>query len=559
MLQAQLLTAQAVSLQVDQAFDAAIGLGWAVAQDPLVQSMEPERLDRHLSMLKQHYPQYDAINVFDAEGVNRGWGRPGQSAAPRLWIGDRPHFQKVFETNAPVISDVLELRRPRDIGFVVSVPIRDDEGLPIGVVNVVARAELLAQGYSAARLRPGQAILLTDPRGQLAFNTLRPDLTLDVSQVYRESENIKGALAAGSPMLNPDYLSPLLGDRRMAALLRTPRHGWVVGVSIPRDVALEPSRLLFRKQLLAWAGTLCFSLVLALLLVRYFGGPVKRLEQHARSIGAGDLERRVDIRTGDELEQLGAAFNDMASRLAQREQELRDAQIALVHRERLAAVGELAAVVAHEVRNPLGVIFNAVAALRRTGAPDAASESLYDILQEEADRLNRIVGDLLDFARPLQPALEPGDVTQFVREALANALSGNPEVELLEEFERELPLLSLDARMIRQAFVNIAVNAVQAMPNGGSLEVLATREDRDGRAGVQIGFRDHGVGISSEHRARISEPFFTTKAKGTGLGLAVVKRIVQEHQGELRIDSVEKQGTTVSIWLPTQSASRQAA
>ncbi|MGA9526205.1 MAG: ATP-binding protein [Myxococcaceae bacterium] len=557
-LDAQLLTAQAVGVQIDHAFDAAIGLGWAVAQDPIVRTMDPERLDGHLRKLAERSPRFDAINVFDANGVNRGWGHKVHSAEPRPGIADRAYFQQVMETNEAVISDVLELKRRPDYGFVVSVPVRDEAGRPMGVVNVVAAADLLARGYADARLRPGQAILLTDRKGQVAFNTLRPQLSYEAVQGYRKNEKLKRALG-GETVLDPNFDSPLLGAERMGAMVPTPRHGWVVAVSIPRDVALEPSRQLYRRQLLAWAGILCFSLLLASLLVRYLGGPVKRLEAHARSIGAGQLDRRVEIRTGDELEQLGIAFNDMAERLALRERELRDAQAELVRRERLAAVGELAAVVAHEVRNPLGVIFNAVAGLRRNGTLPADAETLHAILQEEADRLDRIVGDLLDFARPLQPSLEPGDVTQLVREALANALSGAPDVDLHEHFEPDLPMLAVDARMIRQVLVNVAVNAVQAMPNGGRLELCGAREVRHGRDGVRIELRDQGIGIPVELQRRISEPFFTTKAKGTGLGLAVVRRIVQEHLGEFSIDSVEGQGTTVTIWLPAPDASRAAA
>jgi signal transduction histidine kinase len=238
----------------------------------------------------------------------------------------------------------------------------------------------------------------------------------------------------------------------------------------------------------------------------------------------------------------------MVGRLAQREAELRSAQAELVRSERLAAVGELAAVVAHEVRNPLGVIFNAISALRREGGQPL--RPLLDILQEEADRLNLIIGDLLDFARPLVLAPEPGDLAQVVREALASALSEGSGVTVEEAIEPTLPAVTMDRRMMRQALINVAANAVQAMPQGGRLKVTAASDRRGGRPMARVELRDEGVGIAPEVRDRIFEPFFTTKAAGTGLGLAVVKRIIDEHQGEIAVQAAEPKGTAVTIWLP---------
>ena len=162
-LSGQLLTAQAVAAQVDEAFGAAIGIGWVVANDPLTATMDPTILDPHLRSLMAAHPVYDTVNVFDASGVNRGWGHLTEPADPRLVIADRPFFQKVMATNSPVISETLLLRRPNVVGVVACVPIRGPNGEPIGVVNVVMRTDHLASHYEEARLQPGQTILLADP------------------------------------------------------------------------------------------------------------------------------------------------------------------------------------------------------------------------------------------------------------------------------------------------------------------------------------------------------------------------------------------------------------
>ncbi|HET9596121.1 MAG TPA: GAF domain-containing protein [Anaeromyxobacteraceae bacterium] len=227
--------------------------------------------------------------------------------------------------------------------------------------------------------------------------------------------------------------------------------------------------------------------------------------------------------------------------------DLRRAQDQLVHRERLAALGELASVVAHEVRNPLGVIFNSLGSLRRMLRPEGDAKMLLDIVGEEADRLNRIIGDLLDFARPTLPTLRPEALDRVLDEALSAALAqARGPIDVRREVAPDLPLAPVDARLLRQALVNVVMNAVQAMPDGGPLAVRARAEG--GFAVLEV--EDAGPGIPEEVRHRIFEPFFTTKATGTGLGLAVVKRIVDGHRGRIEVSAAPGGGTRFALHLP---------
>jgi two-component system sensor histidine kinase HydH len=237
--------------------------------------------------------------------------------------------------------------------------------------------------------------------------------------------------------------------------------------------------------------------------------------------------------------------------------ELARTQAQLVRRERLAALGELSAVVAHEVRNPLGAIFNSVASIRRIIGPESPAVPLVNIVGEEADRLNRIVADLLTFARPPAPHPYAVPLSPLVEDAVRGALAeaaGKVRVEL--ELSDDVPPVTVDERMMRQAFLNLAINAVQAMPQGGVLR--ASVRYPPGSPEVEVQFSDSGPGISPEVRARIFEPFFTTKAKGTGLGLAVVKRIIESHQGRVALESQPGQGTTFRLFLPLDASVAQA-
>ncbi|MGZ3458488.1 MAG: ATP-binding protein, partial [Archangium sp.] len=241
--------------------------------------------------------------------------------------------------------------------------------------------------------------------------------------------------------------------------------------------------------------------------------------------------------------------------------ELAAARAEMVNRERLAALGELSAIVAHEVRNPLGVIFNAVASLRRMLKAEGDAAMLLDILAEESDRLNRMVGDLLDYTRPREPMLQCEDVPRVLQDAVdaAQAQQGatSSRITLSIEVEPELPRVPLDLRLIRRALVNVLVNALQSMPQGGRVQVRARREAHGGKPALRIDVADQGCGIPTELVHRVFEPFFTTKAQGTGLGLAVVKRIIEEHHGEVALESTPGRGTTFTFRLPLTQPTSQ--
>jgi|GEM_PF-612521 len=224
-------------------------------------------------------------------------------------------------------------------------------------------------------------------------------------------------------------------------------------------------------------------------------------------------------------------------------QELARAQQELVAKERLAALGELSAVVAHEVRNPLGVIFNSISSLRRLLHLEGDAATLFEIVEEEANRLDRIVNDLLEFARPHPANPSWVDVGALISSALAT-YPRLDDIELEVVADPDLPEIHADDRLVRQALLNLVQNAIHAMPKGGPLRVEARRADREGKRYVQIAVADGGPGIPEELRTKIFEPFFTTKATGSGLGLALVKRIVEAHGGRVLLHSVVGEGST---------------
>jgi two-component system sensor histidine kinase HydH len=229
--------------------------------------------------------------------------------------------------------------------------------------------------------------------------------------------------------------------------------------------------------------------------------------------------------------------------------ELERAQQTLVEKERLAVLGELSAVVAHEVRNPLAILWNSLGALRRLLRPTGEVATLLDIMAEESNRLNRLVGDLLDYARPLSADLRDESLFPIVEDALSAARATAPERDVRVELvvPRTLPPIAADARLLRQALLNLVANAIQATPDDGAVRIEAVAETP---TTARIDVIDAGEGFPPDALARLFQPFFTTKPTGTGLGLALVKRIVEAHHGTVEARANDARGAIFTVRLP---------
>ncbi len=264
--------------------------------------------------------------------------------------------------------------------------------------------------------------------------------------------------------------------------------------------------------------------------------PVRRFAASADNIAKGDYSLQVPLtRRRDEIGDLARAFERM--RLG-----LKEAQ----RREKLASLGELSAGLAHEIRNPLGIVKNAAEGLISKERDETQREMLLDIIIQETKRLNKLVTDFLDFARPT-----PVEKTEISLKELVEDIVFSVEdeankrgVEIIPDLENVV--ISIDKYQIRQALLNLILNSLDAMPEGGEIRISLVKE----KESATLRIEDSGQGISPEHLDKIFDPFFTTKEKGTGLGLALVYRIVEAHGGEIKVDSREGVGTTFVVTLP---------
>jgi two-component system NtrC family sensor kinase len=317
-------------------------------------------------------------------------------------------------------------------------------------------------------------------------------------------------------------------------------------------------------------AALCVLFLIGLLsfVARRITRPLAVMADAAGKIASGDLDHRVRAESRDEIGQLARAFNRMTDELSlaqedltqwgrtlerrveERTRELRDTQDQLVVSEKLASLGKMAAGVAHEINNPLtAILLNAHLLLERPGL-DPGEEEALRLIADETTRCAGIVGGLLDFARQTPSQAAPTDINDIVDRTLQllEMQASVRNIRIEKALDRALPAIEIDKNKIQQVFSNLAINACEAMPTGGTLGV-ASLMSRDGTH-IEITFTDTGVGIPKENMPRLFDPFFTTKSFGTGLGLAVSYGIIRQRGGTILVRSVVGKGTVFTVRIP---------
>ena len=296
--------------------------------------------------------------------------------------------------------------------------------------------------------------------------------------------------------------------------------------------------------------------ILSYAVARTVTRPLAAITAVMREVAAtGDLTRRIPPRPGawedEDARLLASTFNTLTESIATFEQQA-------AQRERLSSLGRLSSVVAHEIRNPLMIIKTAVRSLRQPGAgADAIGEALQDI-DGEITRLNRIVSEVLDYAKPITFAWQMADLNEICRESVRAVEAAEPDVRIALALAADVPPLLTDADRLRTVLVNVLSNAVQAVRAARTEAASAAdgpgvecRSEAAPDGGIMVTVRDEGAGIEPAMLARVFEPYFTTRRAGTGLGLAIARNIVEGLGGTIAVASASPRGTEVRIQLPS--------
>ncbi len=324
---------------------------------------------------------------------------------------------------------------------------------------------------------------------------------------------------------------------------------------------------IFRAGVLIVSLLVLNGLLLWFLGIKLVGQPLQRLVEKTHRISKGDLAPDVHLKGHDELTKLGDALNEMCNNLgaardkARHETEKRIATMEqLRHSERLATVGRLASGVAHELGTPLNVVSGRAKLIANQSLTEEENKEFATIIHQQAERMTKIIRQLLDFSRRRAPQRSSVQIPMIFDQVkdLLKPIAQKKNVEIQIGASSQLPPIEVDYGQIQQVLINLVMNAIQAMPDGGVVKLDAQLEKNSQKSKsktVQISITDQGEGISPEHLDHIFEPFFTTKdvGVGTGLGLSIVYGIIEEHGGHITVNSKVGQGTTFMIILPTGS------
>jgi two-component system NtrC family sensor kinase len=342
--------------------------------------------------------------------------------------------------------------------------------------------------------------------------------------------------------------------------------GLTVGITAPVEEILAPSKKIRKRMILVTiAVSVLVVTMVSIFVTHYVTTPIRKFVRGLKTVTAGNLDDEIKIETTDEFSRMARSFNEMARALKQSKMELKQTYQQLVQKEKMAALGELTARIAHEIKNPLGIIKgSAQILLEESERPEIKSEVTRYII-EEIDHLSVRIQGLLSHTRPMLLNLEPADLNQLLEDRIhfwESQRTHLQNVSIVRKYEPELPLMNLDKGLIKQLVMNIVINASEAMPEGGVLTVTTDiagngrkrqRQELIEAEGVVLIFEDTGCGIPQQDLPRIFDPFFTTKENGTGLGLSTVYRILEQHQAKIQVKSTVGKGTCFIIMFPTNS------
>jgi len=298
----------------------------------------------------------------------------------------------------------------------------------------------------------------------------------------------------------------------------------------------------------------------ASILSRFVTGPIEKFSRSMETVASGNYEQEISLDTTDEFGLLAKSFNEMAVSLKKSKKELKSTYRSLMQKEKMAALGELTARIAHEIKNPLGIIKGTAQILVDETEDTAVKLEVAGFIIEEVNRLNAKVRDLLSYSRPQPPDFRKVDINEILEEIIhfwEYQKNEEKQISIIKKFNQKLPVLLIDREQIRQVVLNLLINCSEAMPDGGNITVATDFESQQkdhhnarDMDGVRVEFEDTGIGIQDKDLSRIFDPFFTTKKEGTGLGLATVNRIIENHKGKIRVESKFCTGTKFTLHFP---------
>jgi len=541
-------------------------------------SMDPVRQTNIITQVMQLHPAFLEMSIINGSGQETVRRSIYVKNQPFRDFSDDPILKKVIRSptgdyvggmekylgSTPVITLAVTIRNPDNQKVV---------GVLISKVSLTSLSDLLqaafpAESKTVATIIDTNGFLIahSDPKQMYRPNPKLPD---DVLQIL-----LQGDAKTGSGEID------LSEGRVLSAFAEVENLGWVVYIQRSVAEAYKSSVEMLKKTVRVIVVAVFFVIFLGYAFSVIITQPIVALREAAVKLGEGNLEEVPELPyTNDEIGELTRSFIKMSEsikgkqeeilngkealekanrsleqRVEARTRELKSAQDELINKERLAAIGQMASVVGHEIRNPLAVINNSTyfikMKLNAMGAVTPTDPKIMKhvgIIESEIRQANGIIDEILGFARTRELHLCDIPVNAYINE-LAASYPIPSHVELVKQLTKINPSVSIDKDEMTQVFRNLIKNAVEVMPEKGQIIIRSDYDAGDNTVSVEVS--DSGPGIPQDKLDKIFTPFFTTKPRGTGLGLAVVKKVVERHKGRIEVSSALGRGTTFRIHLP---------
>jgi len=546
---------------IEQWLEERIRDGKTIAESQEIKSLDPKRIEPFLSLVKHFERAYLEIWVLNLKGQIVSGNLSKTSFGKEEW------FQRAIEEGTLILRPTLQPKSLKP-AITISFCIKDAKGRPIGVLKELVDLSYISELISESKLGETGELFIVNPQGEFVLHNRLIELLKKGTSRVPYFEKIQ--LQLGYTGVYKDYTdNEALGSWKWIPNLRC----YLIAQQDTKE-AFYQIDLLVKKAFIIFIIATLVILGISYWVIGRVTNPIKSLSETVVSFANGHFGKTVSTGRKDEIGRLIAGFNVMAEKLKKAYKELegkveasnKELEIAyqmlkqrqeqLIQSEKMAALGQLSAGIAHEIRNPLTSFKIFIQSLEKEIDLDENQKEDFRIIMKEIDRINENITRFLNFARPEEPLFQTINVSTLVKETvnLLAAKLKNSGIRLDILLPEEHPPVEGDPKQLAQVFLNLLLNAVEAMPRGGTLTISSAVKVNlvSLQESLQLIIEDTGHGIPEKDRPYLFDPFFTTKVGGTGLGLSIVYSIIQKHNGRIEVESELGKGSSFILSFPIQ-------
>lgn len=522
---------------------------------------------QYLTLFKKNHPEF--VNIFCGDEDGKFTMVPPQKAQIHKTFDPRkrPWYKDAISNTTPHWTSVYSFASSQQPGITVSAPFWDAEKRLRGICGI--DIDLITLSTFLQKLDIGKesmTYIFENKTGQIIAHQWLTELAvkedrLDLLHAIKLQLG-KEKIAFGQTTFNDEQF--------FTSYTAYPQNDWTIGVTVSKSSYLQKIQVIKQTTVSLIIAAILLASVLSHLLTKNIIGPLLKLKQGIERITSGDLEYRVQVSNPDVARDLGMAFNKMALSLRKSLVELKVTYAELQEKQKLAAVGKMTAGIAHEIKNPLGIILGSAQVVLDQQRPWEMREKAASFIMDEVVRLDTTLKSFLAFAKPATPVFTEVDVVKLLEETLSATEERYRDdgYQITRDFPQQVPLIEADPAQLRQIFLNIFLNGFKAMPDGGTITIKVRSETEPTINGTSkrfisirnpftvardwliISITDTGHGIPNEQLEKIMDPFVSFHDAGVGLGLSIVSQLLKLHRGHIHVESCLGEGTTFNLYFP---------